>query len=384
MNAIARPNLAYFNHAGASLMSQSVIDTVVAHLQLESRIGGYAAAMQQQSAMDQVYARAAQLLNCDTDEIALTDSHSRGWRDVLSCLQFSKGDRILVSHSEWGGNYAALTHMAQRSGASLEIMPATTTGEVCLKSLAHMLDDRVRLVSLTWLPANGGLIQPAAQVGALTRAAGIPFFLDAAQAVGQLPVDVRALACDVLTTPGRKWLRGPRGTGLLYVRRAFLSALIPPVVDHFTAPFAQGCYTLRDDARRFETSEAGIAARLGLGQALEEALTQGIDHIQLNIVAKSQLIREALAQLPHVQLRDTGVHQSGLVSFTFDHLSPKTALTRLHELGVEVASNGVAFTPLDMQARGLTDILRASVHTINTEGDIARLIHAVSKTAATD
>jgi selenocysteine lyase/cysteine desulfurase len=361
-----------------------VIDTVVAHLQLESRIGGYAAAMQQQATLDQVYARAAQLLNCDTDEIALTDSHSRGWRNVLSCLQFSKGDRILVARSEWGGNYAALAHMAQRSGASLEVIPATATGEVCLDSLAHMLDERVRLVSLTWLPANGGLIQPAAKVGALTRAAGIPFFLDAAQAVGQLPVDVRALACDVLTTPGRKWLRGPRGTGLLYVRRAFLAALIPPVVDHFTAPFAQGTYTLREDARRFETSEAGVAARLGLGQALEDTLTQGIDNIQRIIVAKSQTIRVALAQIPNVQLRDTGVHQSGLVSFTFDHLNAKTALARLHAHGVEVALNGVAFTPLDMQARGLTDILRASAHTVTTDEDIARLIHAVSTTAANE
>ncbi|WP_310646428.1 aminotransferase class V-fold PLP-dependent enzyme [Limnohabitans sp.] len=379
---MANSNVAYFNHAGASLMSPAVLDTVVAHLQLESRIGGYAAAMQQQPALDQVYARAAQLLNCDTDEVALTDSHSRGWRDVLSCLHFSQGDRILVARSEWGGNYAALAHKAQRSGASVDIIPSTATGEVCLDALAHMLDERVRLVSLTWLPANGGLIQPAAKVGALTRAAGIPFFLDAAQAVGQLPVDVRALECDVLTTPGRKWLRGPRGTGLLYVRRAFLSALTPPVVDHFTAPFAQGRYTLRQDARRFETSEAGIAARLGLGQALEEALTQGLENIQHRVFAKSQAIRQALAHIPNVQLRDIGVAQSGLVSFTFDHSTSKVAQARLNAQGVEVALNGLAFTPLDLQARGLTDIIRASAHTTTTDADIDRLIHAVSETAA--
>jgi cysteine desulfurase / selenocysteine lyase len=379
---MATSNVAYFNHAGASLMSPAVLDTVVTHLQLESRIGGYAAAMQQQPALDQVYARAAQLLNCDTDEVALTDSHSRGWRDVLSCLHFSQGDRILVARSEWGGNYAALAHMAQRSGASVDIIPSTATGEVCLDALAHMIDERVRLVSLTWLPANGGLIQPAAKVGALTRAAGIPFFLDAAQAVGQMPVDVRALECDVLTTPGRKWLRGPRGTGLLYVRRAFLSALTPPIVDHFTAPFAQGRYTLRQDARRFETSETGIAARLGLGQALEEALTQGLENIQHRVFAKSHAIRQALAHIPNVQLRDIGVAQSGLVSFTFDHCNAKLAQARLNAQGVEVALNGLAFTPLDLQARGLTDILRASAHTTTTDADIDRLIHAVSETAA--
>ncbi len=363
-------------------MSDAVVNTMTSHLQLESRIGGYAAAMQMQTSLDRIYSNAAALLGCDADEVALTDSHSRGWRDVLSCLQFSQGDRILVARSEWGGNYAALTHMAQRSGASLEVIPTTDTGEVCLDALARMMDHRVRLVSLTWLPANGGLIQPAAHVGALTRAAGVPFFLDASQAMGQLPIDVRTLECDVLTAPGRKWLRGPRGTGLLYIRRAFLSTLTPPVVDHFTAPFLHGGYTLRDDARRFETSEACIAARLGLGQALEDVLALGIDRIKQDIFTKSQSIRQALSGIAGVQLHDLGVHQSGLLSFTFDRCTAKTAQARLNAKGIEVALNGIAFTPLDMQARGLTDILRASAHTTTTQTDIARFIDAASQIAA--
>lgn len=373
--------LAYFNHAGASLMSASTVDAMVSHLHLETRLGGYGAAVHQHQALTAVYIHAAQLLGCDADEIALTDSHSRGWREVMNCLHFAPGDRILVGRSEWGGNYAALTHIAQRDGAAVETIPSTPSGEVCLTQLAAMLDHRVRLISLTWLPANGGLIQPAARVGALAHAAKIPFFLDAAQAVGQMPVDVRALNCDVLTTPGRKWLRGPRGTGLLYVRRGFLQALQPAALDHFSAPLINGQFQLRDDARRFETSEANMAARLGLGQAIQEAVVQGLDTIQTQVQSKANKIREALQRMPHIQSHDVGTQLSGLIAFTAQDLTSDAVRTHLAQQGIEVAVNGTAFTPLDMRARGLTDVVRISAHTTTTDEEIARLLDAVSNLA---
>ena len=373
--------LAYFNHAGGSLMSASVVDAVVSHLHLETRLGGYGAAAQQHEALQAVYASAAQLLGCDADEIALTDSHSRGWREVMNCLHFNAGDRILVGRNEWGGNYAALTHIAQRDGAIVETIPCSASGEVCLTQLSAMLDARVRLISLTWLPANGGLIQPAAQVGALARAAQIPFFLDAAQAVGQMPVDVRSLDCDVLTTPGRKWLRGPRGTGLLYVRRGFLAELRPAAVDHFSAPLKHGNYQLREDAQRFETSEANMAARLGLGQAIHEALTLGLDTIQMRVQEKAALIRRALKDMSHVHPHDLGTQQSGLIAFTVEGLSAHAVQTHLKAQGIEVGVNGVAFTPLDMVARNLTDIVRISPHITTTDNEVTRLLQAISSLA---
>ena len=362
-------------------MSASTVDAMVSHLHLETRLGGYGAAMHQYNALAAVYTHAAQLLGCDTDEIALTDSNSRGWREVMNCLHFAPGERILISRSEWGGNYAALTHIALRDGAVVETIPSTPTGEVCLTQLAAMLDHRVRLISLTWLPANGGLVQPAAQVGALASAAKIPFFLDAAQAVGQIPIDVRSINCDVLTAPGRKWLRGPRGTGLLYVRRGFLSKLQPAALDHFSAPLTRGHYQLRNDARRFETSEANMAARLGLGQAIQEALAQGLDTIQTRVQSKATKIRETLRCMPHIQSHDSGTQLSGLIAFTAEGLTSERVRAHLAQQGLEVAVNGTAFTPLDMQARGLTDIVRISPHTTTTDEEIARLLDAVSNLA---
>ena len=362
-------------------MSSSVVNTVVSHLQLETHLGGYGAAAQRHDALQAVYADAAKLLGCDVDEIALTDSHSRGWREVVNCLHFNTGDRILVGRNEWGGNYAALTHIAQRDGAIVETIPCNSSGEVCLTQLTAMLNPRVRLISLTWLPANGGLIQPAEQVGVLARAAQIPFFLDAAQAVGQMPVDVRSLNCDVLTTPGRKWLRGPRGTGLLYVRRGFLAELRPAAVDLFSAPLKHGSYQLRDDAKRFETSEANMAARLGLGQAIHEALTLGLDTIQFFVQEKAIMIRKALKGMPHVQTHDLGTKQSGLIAFTVEGLSANVVQTHLKAQGIEVSVNGIAFTPLDMAARHLTDIVRISPHITTTDKEVIRLLDAISSLA---
>ncbi|MFE8644252.1 aminotransferase class V-fold PLP-dependent enzyme [Sphingomonas sp. NCPPB 2930] len=367
----------YFNNAGASLMPQAVVDAVTGHLARESARGAYGAAQDQAGAVEDVYRSAARLLGCDADEIALTDSHSRGWQAVIAAMGLKRGDRILVGRSEWGGNYAALLHIARATGATVQQVGCEADGTIDLDDLAYNLDASVRLVSLTWLPANGGLVNPAAAVGALTRAAGVPFVLDAAQAVGQMPVDVRALGCDVLTAPGRKWLRGPRGTGLLYLRRGFLPALHPPTVDHFTAPWNGTEYVLRSDARRFEVSEASVALRLGLGVALDAAMALGVDGIRHAIGARATQLREGLARIDGVRLRDLGTVQSGLVSFTVERMAPAQVQTQLAARGMVLAVNGMAYTPLDMRARGLHEIVRASPHAYTTADEVDELLAAV-------
>lgn len=372
----------YFNNAGASLMPQPVVEAITAHLARESARGAYGAAQEQHVAVDQVYRSAARLLGCDADEVALTDSHSRGWQSVIAAMGLKRGDRVLVGRSEWGGNYAALLHIARATGATVQQVGCEADGTIDLDDLAYNLDASVRMVSLTWLPANGGLVNPAAAVGALTRAAGVPFVLDAAQAVGQMPVDVRALGCDVLTAPGRKWLRGPRGTGLLYVRRGFLQTLHPPTVDHFTAPWNGSEYVLRADARRFEASEASVALRLGLGVALEGALALGVDNLRQAIGARATQLREGLARIDGVRLRDLGTAQSGLVSFTVEGLTPVQVQAQLAGQGMVLAVNGMAYTPLDMRARGLHEIVRASPHAYTTADEVDDLLAAVRKLAA--
>ena len=186
-----------------------------------------------------------------------------------------------------------------------------------------MLDDRVRLVAISWIPTQGGLVNPAAEVGAVARDAGVPYLLDACQAAGQLPIDVDALGCDFLSATGRKYLRAPRGTGLLYVRREWIEQLEPPFLDVHAARWVRDdAIEIRDDARRFETWEHSVANQLGLGAAVDYALAIGIDAIEERVTMLGDALRERLGTLPGVTLRDLGTRRCGIVTFTVDDEDP--------------------------------------------------------------
>src|SRR4051812_48286725 len=227
----------HLNNAGAGLMPAAVLDAMIGYLSREAEIGGYEAADEAVASLDGVYDSVARLIGASRDEIALTENATVAWQMAFYALPLRSGDRILTARAEYAANYVALLQVARRTGASIEVIPDDADGVLDPQALERMIDQRVRLIAITWVPTNGGLVNPAAAVGRIARAHGIPYLLDACQAVGQMPVDVTALGCDMLSATGRKFLRGPRGTGFLYVRRALLRQLEPPVIDHFGAPW---------------------------------------------------------------------------------------------------------------------------------------------------
>jgi len=247
-------NRIHLNNAGAALMPDPVIAAIKDHIDLEAAIGGYEAKDQEAARIEGVYDSIARLIGASREEIALVENATVGWDLVFYAFDFEPGDRILTARAEYAANYIAYLQVAKRTGAVIEAIPDDGDGVLDPAALEAMIDDRVKLISITWIPTNGGLVNPAAEVGRIARARGVPYLLDACQAVGQMPVDVDALGCDFLSATGRKFLRGPRGTGFLYVRRAALAGLEPPMIDHFGATWTgPESYTLRDDARRFET-----------------------------------------------------------------------------------------------------------------------------------
>ncbi|MCP3022369.1 aminotransferase class V-fold PLP-dependent enzyme [Cupriavidus basilensis] len=369
----------HFNHGGASLPSAATLEAIYSHLQREATLGPMEAGVAAREQTERARTLAAQLLNAQPAEIALTTGNSPGWGAAFAALgAWQPGDRILVGRHEWGGNLATMRLTAQRAGASIEAIPSDSSGAVDPEALEAMLDDRVRLIALTWLPANGGLINPAAAIGKVARRHGVPYFIDAAQAVGQLPIDVAQLGCDVLSGAGRKALRGPRGTGLLYVRQDFLPRLTPAFVDTYSAPLnADGEPVPLAGAARFESAEASMALRCGLANALQEALEIGLENIRARIDATAQALRAQLAGIPGVTVLDQGHERSGLVAFNLAGQDPVSVQRSLAAQGVVIGSNGVAYTPLDMHARGLSQIARASVSYLTTEAEIGRLLEGL-------
>ncbi|WP_342066329.1 aminotransferase class V-fold PLP-dependent enzyme [Achromobacter kerstersii] len=373
----------HFNHAGSSLPSAATVDAVHEHLLREATQGPMEAGVRSRALTESARTLGAQLLNAQPEEIALTTGNSHGWGAAFAALpRWQPGDRILMGRHEWGGNLATMRLHAERAGAVLETIPSDASGCVDADALAAMVDERVRLIVLTWLPANGGLINPAAAIGRVARQHGIPYFVDAAQALGQLPIDVEQVGCDVLTGPGRKALRGPRGTGLLYVRRAFLDQLTPAFVDTHSAPLnADGQPVLRADAARLEGAESSLALRCGLANALQEALDLGLDTIRATIDATARTLRTELAAIDGITVLDQGREQSGLVAFNLAGQDAADVQRALAAQGITIGSNGVPYTPLDMQARGLTQIARASVSYLTSDDEISQLLDGLRKLA---
>jgi selenocysteine lyase/cysteine desulfurase len=363
----------HFNNAGASLMPAPVLEAVVGHLELEGRLGGYEAAARRHDALERTYDALARLLHCGRDEIAVVENATRAWDMAFYALPLGRGDRILTSVAEYASNYIAFLQVARRTGATVEAVPNAPDGELSVEALRDRMDDRVKLVAITHVPTNGGLVNPAAAVGAVAREAGVPFLLDACQSAGQIPLDVDEIGCDMLSATGRKYLRGPRGTGFLYVRRDLLHRLEPPFLDlHAASWVASDRYEVRGDARRFENWECNVAGKIGLGVAAEYALGWGIEPIRERVTSLAEGLRQRLSAMPGVAVRDLGRERCGIVSFTVQGREPRDIYERLATRGVNAWVSVREHTRLDMDARDLEEMVRASVHYYNTEDEVER------------
>jgi selenocysteine lyase/cysteine desulfurase len=373
----------HFNNCGAGLMPEPVIDALKTHIDLEARIGGYEAADAANDKVQNSYSALARMLNCAPREIAIVENATRGWDMAFYAFDFKAGDRILTCSAEYVSNYIAYLQVARKTGALVETIPDDADGAVDVDALRSLIDERVKLITITHVPTNGGLVNPAAAIGAVAREHGIPFLLDACQSAGQMALDVEALQVDMLSATSRKYLRGPRGMGFLYVREALIPELEPPFVDLGSATWtAPGEYRLLDDARRFENWECNVAAKIAMGTAVDYALEWGLDNIEIRIAALAGALREGLAALPGVTLRDLGSRQCGIVSFTVDSRAPGDVVAGLNSRGINLSVSRATSTQLDMHARGLDALVRAGVHYYNDEDEVARFLAALEEVIA--
>jgi cysteine desulfurase / selenocysteine lyase len=376
-------HVAHFNNAGAGLMPQPVLDAMVGHLQREATIGGYEAAAEADERLETVYDELAALLGCDREEIAVVENATRAWDMAFYALTFRPGDRILCARSEYESNVIAFLQVARRTGAVVEPVPNDEHGQLSVAALAEMLDERVRLVAVTHVPTNGGLINPIEEIGALARAAGVTFLVDACQSIGQLPLDVERIGCDILSATARKYLRGPRAMGLLYVRRELADRLEPPLLDlHAARWVADDRYEIFPGARRFENWETNAAGKLALGEAARYARSWGLEAIAARAGPLAERMRDGLGAIDGVRVRDLGLRRCAIVSFTVDGRTSTEVTDALAQRAINVSVNPGHYTRYDMVERGMDDLVRASAHYYNTEDEVDALVEAVAAFSA--
>jgi selenocysteine lyase/cysteine desulfurase len=374
-------HVVHLNNAGSALMPQPVLDAVVAHLELEARIGGYEAHDANAEAIERFYGATAELIGAAPEEIAFVSSATRAWDMAFYSFRFERGDRILTSVADYISNYLAFLQTAERTGAEVVTVPNDEHGQLSVDALRDAVDERVKLIAVTHVPTNGGLVNPVAEVGAIARDAGIPYLVDACQAAGQLPLDVDAIGCDALSATGRKFLRGPRGTGFLYVRSQLLERLDPPLIDMRAADWvAPDRYELRRDGRRFEEWEQDYAGKVGLARAVDYALQLGVEAIWERVRDLGARLRAQLAELDGVIVRDVGEERCAIVTFDVAEVPAEHVMETLRHRGINVSVSATSSAVIESLERGLPDLVRASPHYFNTSEELERFVEAVGET----
>ncbi|MEU7530809.1 aminotransferase class V-fold PLP-dependent enzyme [Saccharothrix sp. NPDC042600] len=369
----------FLDSAGSSLPPRPVLDEVVGHLRREAEIGGYVAARERADDLEAGYGVFASLMGAHPDEVAFTDSATRSWLAAFDAVPLGPGDRVLVTEVEYGGNAIPILHRAREVGFEVVTIPSDAVGQVDVEALRELVDERVKLVSLVHAPTNGGLVNPVREVASAAHEVGALVLLDACQSLGQLPVRADELGVDIISATGRKWLRGPRGTGVLVVCRSAADRLRPRLVDlHSGEWVGPEEVKLREDARVYELWETSVADRLGLIAAARYALDLGIDAIAAEVRSRAERLRAGLREVPGVEVRDIGARLSGIVTFTVEGRDPVAVRDELARHDVVVTTSHLTSTRIDMTRRGVEGLVRMSPHYFVSPEQVDRAVEVVA------
>ena len=369
----------HFNNCGSALPPTPVLETVINHLKREASIGGYEAADEAQERLNAVYGSTAKLIGSEPDEIAVIENATRAWDMAVYGYKFSPGDRVLLCRAEYVSNVIALLQLKERHQIEIIVIDDDEYGQIDLVHLEQELAKGAEMVTLTHTPTSGGLINPAESVGTLCNAYNTFFVLDACQSIGQIPINVKEIGCQVLSATSRKYLRGPRGVGFLYVEESALDQIEPPFLDLRAATWTSDMgYEIVDGAKRFENWETNFAGKLGLGAAIDYALDLTVEKTSKRLKALAEILRSKLASLNQLSIHDQGQDKGGIVTFNIEGLDSEVVSQKLRAQKINTSTTAPGAARFDLDHRGIPTVVRASTHYYNSEEEIDCFVSAVA------
>lgn len=363
----------HFDNAGCSLSPQPVLEAVQKYLREEAEVGGYALESTREADLRAFYANAAELIGARPEEIAFQGSATLAWYNAFDAIEWRPGDEIITTEYEYGSNVLGFLRAQEVHGIKVRVIPAAPMHAELLKRIRESVGKRSRAIAISHIPSGAGYVHPAAEIGAIAREHGLLYFLDACQSVGQMPIDVEAIGCDVLAATGRKYLRGPRGTGFLYVREASLGHFRPLHPDLWNATqTGPEAYVHQAGARRFETYEGSRALQVGLSAALRYLLDTGQERIWSRVKSLAQGLRGSLQSIPGLRVADEGEALSGIVTFEVTGMDHSAIQQILRKRFINVSVAPAASTYHYMSRIRRKSLIRASVHAFNTSSEIQK------------
>lgn len=371
---------AYLDGAGAALSPTVVTDAVIKHLRREQEVGGYVAQFEAEDRINGALASVGRMVGVKGSAIALQTSATAAWIRGFQSIPLEAGDRLLITTAEYASNVLPMLQQVRRRGVVVEVIPDGPDGTASPHALADMLDDTVKVVAITHAPSQNGLLVDAEGIGQVLRNANSQawYLLDACQSTGQIPIDMTTIGCDFLAATGRKWIRGPRGTGFLALSDRALAELEPVPPDMYGSTWHGALeYSSNRDASRFQSFEMSYAGVLGLGAACDYALNIGLQPIRERINSLALHLRNELAEIQGVRVLDRGTQQSGIVVFACPGSDPVAKAWDLQRSGITLTGVTAATNPAEHQGYAAQCVLRASPHIYNTEDDLHRLVTAL-------
>lgn len=368
----------HFNNAGASLPPDIVVETVINYLKEEAVYGGYETEYKYREELGNVYTLIAKLINADKEEIAIVENASTAWGLAFNGIAFERGDVIITSEMEYVTNLMGFLNAKKSYGVEIKVIPNDEHGNFSLSALEDVISPQTKLIAITHIPSTSGSMVPIVEIGKIARKHNILYLVDACQSAGQVPVNVREIDCDILAVTGRKYLRAPRGTGFLYVRKEIQDKLKLILMDSHTAEWvSETDFKIRNDARRFEVYEKNRALTLGLGKAIEYALNIGIARIWQRIQSLADLMRSQLESIDGITVHDHGDQKCGIVTFSVNGIDSALVKSELAAKQINVSVGKAISTLIYMNKNHLNSVVRASLHYYNTEEEISALCGAL-------
>jgi selenocysteine lyase/cysteine desulfurase len=372
----------HLNNAGASLMPKPVIDAIQTHIELEATIGGYEAAAHVGPKILECYAEVAEFLGTSPDRIAFTEHATASFIAALSSIRFEPGDVLLTTRNDYVSNQIQYLSLANRFGVEIVRAPDAPTGGVELQAMEELIHRRrPKLVSVTHIPTNSGLVQDVAAIGSMCRARDVHYLVDGCQSVGQMPVDVEAIGCDFFSATARKYLRGPRGAGFLYVSDRVLESDLEPLFPDMRGAdwIADDLYQPAPDAKRFESWEFAWALVLGTGAAARYANSIGADAVRDRVRSLAGLLREKLSDVPAVRVLDRGEELGATVTASVAGHEPGDLVAALRDRGINTSSQSRIDAVINYDEKGVDGALRMSPHYFNDRSDLDALVDALTE-----
>src|SRR5450432_1195764 len=368
----------HFNNAGASMPPDIVVETVIQYLKVEAIHGGYETEFVYREQLENVYNLIARLIHADKDEVAIVENASMAWGLAFNGIAFKKGDVVITSEMEYVTNLLGFLNAKKEHGIEIRVIPNDELGNLSLSELEDAITPHTKLIAITHIASTAGAVVPIIEIGKIARKHNILYLVDACQTIGQVPINVKEIGCDILSVTGRKFLRAPRGTGFLYVKKGIQDKFKILFMDGHTAQLiSEDAFKIRNDGRRFELYEKSRALTLGLGKAIEYALDIGVGRIWQRIQFLANVMRRQLEIMDGINVHDMGEQKCGIVTFSVNGVDSLQVKTELATKKINVSVGAAKSTLIYMNRNHLSSVVRASVHYYNTEEEIKGMCKAL-------